>query len=112
MDGLWMFSSEELAWEMPPANSPQEASGRHAKRSGSGCWTCKQSKVRCDEQLPVCKRCVRLQRHCDYVPRPRKPYSRRARLEVHDKAVLERPEDGRKYYSDCSPNTSCETADD
>ncbi|KAH7050096.1 hypothetical protein B0J12DRAFT_600140 [Macrophomina phaseolina] len=54
----------------------------HANRSGprsrAGCWTCREKKVKCDEGKPVCQRCVRLRRQCDYRPRPRKPYTRKA----------------------------------
>ncbi|ETN44116.1 uncharacterized protein HMPREF1541_10666 [Cyphellophora europaea CBS 101466] len=35
-------------------------------RVRTGCLTCRASKVRCDEQHPVCKRCTRLGRACVY----------------------------------------------
>lgn len=35
-------------------------------RVRTGCLTCRASKVRCDEQRPVCKRCDRLSRACVY----------------------------------------------
>lgn len=35
-------------------------------RVRTGCLTCRASKVRCDEQHPVCKRCIRLNRTCVY----------------------------------------------
>lgn len=37
----------------------------HSK-SRHGCGTCKQSKVRCDLQRPICKRCARLERPCSF----------------------------------------------
>lgn len=59
-----------------PASSPdslqQDCKSRSAPRSRHGCWTCRKEQVKCDEQQPRCARCIRLQRHCDYVPRPRK----------------------------------------
>lgn len=48
--------------------------GRSAPRSRTGCVTCKQRRVRCDEAHPTCGHCTRLQLNCAYaVP------SRRAR---------------------------------
>ncbi|KAF8866465.1 hypothetical protein BDZ45DRAFT_273651 [Acephala macrosclerotiorum] len=38
-------------------------------RSRSGCWTCRTRKVKCDEQRPACRQCVRLGHECDYNPR-------------------------------------------
>ncbi|KAL4768756.1 hypothetical protein BDW60DRAFT_210628 [Aspergillus nidulans var. acristatus] len=55
-------------------NEPRQTAGR----SRNGCWTCREKKVKCDEHRPQCNRCQRLGRHCDYVPRPRKPYVRGA----------------------------------
>ncbi|OGE48284.1 hypothetical protein PENARI_c030G02380 [Penicillium arizonense] len=49
-------------------------------RSRRGCQTCRDKKVKCDEGRPNCARCTRLNRHCDYTPRPRKPYSRQTTL--------------------------------
>ncbi|OJD40637.1 c6 zinc finger domain protein [Diplodia corticola] len=66
------------------ATSPQStlphrpAANRSGPRSRQGCWTCREKKVKCDEGRPVCQRCVRLRRQCDYRPRPRKPYTRKA----------------------------------
>lgn len=51
---------------------------RSGPRSRQGCWTCREKKVKCDEGKPVCQRCIRLRRQCDYRPRPRKPYTRKA----------------------------------
>lgn len=46
-------------------------------RSRRGCWTCRQRKVKCDEERPSCRRCVRLGRLCDYEPRQRKAYTKK-----------------------------------
>ncbi|ETN45002.1 uncharacterized protein HMPREF1541_09878 [Cyphellophora europaea CBS 101466] len=62
---------------MAASTTRVELAGRHARRPGLGCWTCKDKKVRCDAQQPVCNRCDRLNRSCDYSPRQRKPYPRR-----------------------------------
>lgn len=39
-------------------------------RVRTGCGSCRTAKVRCDEQRPICKRCMRLQRPCSYRLRP------------------------------------------
>jgi hypothetical protein len=53
-------------------------------RSSTGCWTCRTRKVKCDERLPVCKRCERLELTCNYAQRARKPYtSSKRRLKSH-----------------------------
>ncbi|RDW75796.1 hypothetical protein BP5796_06617 [Coleophoma crateriformis] len=49
-----------------------DQANRGAPRSRAGCWTCRDKKVKCDEQRPQCQRCTRLSRVCDYSPRPRK----------------------------------------
>ncbi|KAK0868681.1 Hsp70 protein that interacts with Zuo1p [Friedmanniomyces endolithicus] len=38
-------------------------------RERTGCLACRASKVRCDEQDPVCKRCIRRQKPCVYTKR-------------------------------------------
>ncbi|TPX16830.1 uncharacterized protein E0L32_003392 [Thyridium curvatum] len=65
-----------------PRTSSSDAADKDAStpshsRSRSGCWTCREKKVKCDEERPQCRRCVRLGRVCDYEPRARKPYPRR-----------------------------------
>ncbi|KAJ5584380.1 uncharacterized protein N7459_004180 [Penicillium hispanicum] len=50
-----------------------------SSRSRQGCWTCREKKVKCDEERPQCRRCKRLDRECDYAPRRRKPYPKRNR---------------------------------
>ncbi len=36
------------------------------KKAKTGCLTCKQARVRCDEDKPKCKRCVRIRLPCGY----------------------------------------------
>lgn len=36
------------------------------KRSRTGCHSCKQSRVKCDEVKPRCGQCIKLNRDCDY----------------------------------------------
>ncbi|KAH6653226.1 hypothetical protein BKA67DRAFT_311911 [Truncatella angustata] len=38
----------------------------YGKRSKQGCRTCITKKVKCDEQHPRCKRCIRLDLHCEW----------------------------------------------
>ncbi|ORY87603.1 hypothetical protein BCR37DRAFT_2050 [Protomyces lactucae-debilis] len=38
--------------------------GRKAPRTKSGCWTCRERKVKCDEQKPICSTCSRLGLEC------------------------------------------------
>ena len=35
-------------------------------RSRTGCWICRERKVKCDEGRPICGRCSRFRRTCDY----------------------------------------------
>ncbi|KAK2777095.1 hypothetical protein CKAH01_12220 [Colletotrichum kahawae] len=39
---------------------------RRWSRSAKGCVTCARSKVKCSENRPICQRCSRLQRHCEW----------------------------------------------
>ncbi|KAF7548813.1 hypothetical protein G7Z17_g6807 [Cylindrodendrum hubeiense] len=39
---------------------------RGGPRSRTGCHTCRRRKVKCDETKPVCRRCARLSRPCDW----------------------------------------------
>ncbi|KAL7904976.1 fungal-specific transcription factor domain-containing protein [Trichoderma velutinum] len=34
------------------------------KRTGRGCWTCKDRRVACDRQVPSCSKCIRSNREC------------------------------------------------
>jgi len=47
---------------------PRSGPGRSGPRSRTGCATCKQRRVRCDEAHPVCGHCARLQLNCYYRP--------------------------------------------
>lgn len=38
--------------------------GRKAPRTKTGCWTCRERKVRCDEKKPICSNCSRLGLAC------------------------------------------------
>lgn len=38
--------------------------GRKAPRTKTGCWTCRERKVRCDETKPICTNCTRLGLEC------------------------------------------------
>lgn len=48
------------------AHASSKRSGRNRSRTRSGCLTCRTKKVKCDEELPHCQRCVRLRLHCVY----------------------------------------------
>lgn len=48
----------------------KDSAGRRAHRAKTGCWTCRQRKVRCDEAKPFCNNCERLSLKCEgYKPR-------------------------------------------
>ena len=55
-----------------PVVDDQDAPRKRIKftRSTKGCLGCRQHKVKCDETLPTCLRCVASQRACEY-PSPR-----------------------------------------
>lgn len=55
-------------------------SAARRSRSRRGCQTCRDKKVKCDEEWPSCQKCIRLNRQCDYTARPRKKYTRRSRI--------------------------------
>jgi hypothetical protein len=80
MDPLPPGQHDGLADSLDPP-SPLEGHGRHGPRSRSGCWTCRTKKVKCDEERPLCHRCMRLKLFCDYAPRTklRGPKSRQTR---------------------------------
>lgn len=41
------------------ADRPQESpAGRKRRKTFTGCWTCRERHVKCDEQRPICKRCI------------------------------------------------------
>lgn len=39
---------------------------KRGKYSKVGCGECKKMKIKCDEARPVCRRCLRLGKHCEY----------------------------------------------
>ncbi|EXJ81981.1 hypothetical protein A1O1_08048 [Capronia coronata CBS 617.96] len=43
------------------------------RRSGTGCFTCKIRRVKCDESRPSCNRCSSTGRKCDGYPAPKQP---------------------------------------
>lgn len=45
---------------------PADRASRRWSRSTNGCVTCVRSKVKYSEHRPVCQRCSRLQRHCEW----------------------------------------------
>ena len=49
-------------------NSIMTGKGRRGAKARSGCFTCKQRKVKCDEAKPICKRCQTSKRHCEGYP--------------------------------------------
>ncbi|KAL1969440.1 hypothetical protein VTN77DRAFT_8878 [Rasamsonia byssochlamydoides] len=62
---------------------------RKGIRSRTGCWTCRERKIKCDETRPVCQRCTIGKRVCDYTsrePPPRRPTTVRAILPRTDPA--------------------------
>ncbi|KAL8833000.1 MAG: hypothetical protein Q9170_004579 [Blastenia crenularia] len=93
------------------ASSSQAASGgeraKH-RRTRSGCYTCRQRRVKCDEARPVCERCHKGSRDCTY-PEPRstaktkssKPNQTQASasIEEEDSQSDEEAEEGKKTAS-------------
>jgi hypothetical protein len=80
--------------EGPNGTGTAATAASQVRRTRSGCQSCRDSKVKCNEQRPSCQRCARLNRTCDYTPRPRKKYTR--------KAVDSRPEHV-DYLTTCAP---------
>uniref|UniRef100_A0A093UMI4 Adhesion and hyphal regulator 1 n=1 Tax=Talaromyces marneffei PM1 TaxID=1077442 RepID=A0A093UMI4_TALMA len=48
------------------SNKNRNNSGRRVKHSRGGCSTCKQRKIRCPENKPICNRCISDNRVCNY----------------------------------------------
>ncbi|WPH01583.1 Hypothetical protein R9X50_00443100 [Acrodontium crateriforme] len=63
-----------------------DVKGRNGPRSRAGCFTCRTKKVKCDEEKPTCRRCIRLKMFCDYAPRARR---RRTVHRPHNPAPVE-----------------------
>ncbi|KUJ23642.1 uncharacterized protein LY89DRAFT_189135 [Mollisia scopiformis] len=51
------------------SQSPSQSSGRRVKHSRHGCVSCKERRLRCSEERPVCSRCLDDGRSCEYVLR-------------------------------------------
>ncbi|KAH7121191.1 hypothetical protein B0J11DRAFT_551654 [Dendryphion nanum] len=51
-----------------PRARRRTAPGEHVKhrRTRSGCYTCRQRRVKCDEKRPICERCTKGNRECIY----------------------------------------------
>lgn len=49
-----MTPSQTKAAERPP----ESPAGRTRRKTFTGCWTCRERHVKCDEQRPKCKRCI------------------------------------------------------
>ncbi|KAI9731287.1 MAG: hypothetical protein M1818_007912 [Claussenomyces sp. TS43310] len=60
-------SGSDFWGNMAPSTTPVPTlRTRLPPRSRSGCWTCRQRKVKCDEERPTCRQCARLHHTCDY----------------------------------------------
>ncbi|CAH0054377.1 unnamed protein product [Clonostachys solani] len=62
-----------------PSKGSRSRKHRFVNRNRSGCSTCKERHVRCDETRPVCANCIKLGRACNY-PAPALPLWDRRRL--------------------------------
>lgn len=49
-----MTPSQTKAADRPP----ESPAGRTRRKTFTGCWTCRERHVKCDEQRPKCKRCI------------------------------------------------------
>lgn len=87
---------------MPPAKSVK-------RRTRSGCLTCRDRHMKCDEQLPVCQNCIKSQRKCYRGVRlnfiqysfynPNLPWDRSMNFHILDQSItIANLYDGRKYY--------------
>ncbi|KAJ8611842.1 hypothetical protein MRB53_037755 [Persea americana] len=63
---------------MPPRITPQDAPDPNPahdlenprKRTKTGCLTCRRRRIKCGEERPICRNCIKSKRHCDgYNPR-------------------------------------------
>ncbi|KAH6695858.1 hypothetical protein BKA61DRAFT_531494 [Leptodontidium sp. MPI-SDFR-AT-0119] len=58
-----------------PVVKKSHGSRRSHPKVKSGCLTCKDRRVKCDEQRPFCKRCIRFGVQCDGYPLPKRAKS-------------------------------------
>ncbi|SMR52759.1 unnamed protein product [Zymoseptoria tritici ST99CH_1E4] len=75
MESLSSYSEfEDQRRSMQPQTGPQRSRRRQAsgsdhvkhRRTRSGCYTCRQRRVKCDETHPICERCRKGKRECNY----------------------------------------------
>ena len=50
----------------PQPSTPAERKRRHHHRSRNGCFSCKQKHMRCDEDKPICRNCLKNGSRCGY----------------------------------------------
>jgi Fungal specific transcription factor domain/Fungal Zn(2)-Cys(6) binuclear cluster domain len=60
-----------------PSATPGSESVKH-RRTRNGCFTCRYRRVKCDEARPICDRCRKGNRTCEFPP-PAKPSKRKSR---------------------------------
>ncbi|KXJ94377.1 hypothetical protein Micbo1qcDRAFT_220949 [Microdochium bolleyi] len=53
-----------------PAAAPAKASRRTHAKTRTGCKTCKSRKIKCGEERPQCRNCIRHNVSCDYLQTP------------------------------------------
>ncbi|KAL8815435.1 MAG: hypothetical protein Q9223_005423 [Gallowayella weberi] len=71
----WSETVDDIGQIVPQADSVKRRAAvgtEHTKhrRTRSGCYTCRQRRVKCDEARPQCQRCLKGSRPCTY-PEPR-----------------------------------------
>lgn len=49
--------------------SPEETIKRTRTRTKTGCLTCRKRRVKCSEEKPICRNCLKSKRQCDYSTR-------------------------------------------
>lgn len=92
--GEW-YGVDPIASDLPPSHSTKTRTRIHLghehvkhRRTRSGCYKCRERRVKCDEARPVCERCKKGSRECVYPePRPNVKYSTKlgqARTAAHD----------------------------
>ncbi|BFZ54333.1 hypothetical protein PYCC9005_001367 [Savitreella phatthalungensis] len=47
------------------AGSPEDRSRETRKRTKTGCKTCRKRRIKCDEEKPACRRCIKSKRQCE-----------------------------------------------
>ena len=86
LEGIAFWYRVDQAESMPrrqhilknrPNSTPGTDSVKH-RRTRNGCFTCRNRRVKCDEARPICDRCRKGDRHCEFPP-PIKPSKRKHR---------------------------------